>query len=481
MAIKKTLILIYFLTLLPRLYQLSATAVYPDEVTWMVKGKETIYALAKFNLDYFRHAWWNDTTETYAIGLPVVVLNGLSHVLLAGTSKYSLHLLPDILASRLPIIFLHSLLPPALYLFCRRFFGHTSALVAALAYSLAPVAIGTDRWVIHDSSLTLFSFLAVTTYIYAKHDARISLLPGFFLGMAFLVKPTGLFPGISWLLLAKPHRLFFTNILTATLTILILWPQSWFKPLTSIPEYIFRQQRLAQLGLPNFHLGVITKSPGGTFYFERFLNRTPEVVIITLLLGLYFYLRQRRTFSVGSRRVITALGAYFLSFLWVISTTPAKAGLRYALPLIPWVYVVAGWALSRLRSRRFFSSVYLTFLLFPLSYYPNFSLYYNWISGGPRRGQQHELVGLCLGSKAAFQYLDSNKIPGVAAILGCADTGPYDTGRQLTKDWKTAVIVVLETAHRQQFPESPEIESLKNRTPIKSIEENGVVTAEIYR
>lgn len=480
MGTKKTLVLIYALTFFLRLYHLPDVAVYPDEITWMVKGKETIYALAKFNLNYFRHAWWNDTSETYAIGLPVVILNGLFHVLLAGTGKYSLHLLPDILASRIPVIFLHSLMPPAIFLFCRRFFGQTTGLVTALAYSLAPIAIGTDRWVIQDSSLTFFSFLAVSTYVSAKHNNQLSILPGFFLGIAFLVKPTGLLPGIVWTLLAKPYRLFFANVLVVVMTILIFWPQSWFKPINSIPEYIFRQQRLAQLGLPNFHLGVATKSPGGTFYFERFLNRTPEAVLIVLLVGLYFYIRRRSSFSLSSRRIITAVTVYFLVYLWLISTTPAKAGLRYALPLIPWIYVASGWALSLLPYRRWISSVFLASLLLPLNYYPNFSLYYNRLSGGPTHAQEHELVGLCLGSKAALNYLDSNNIPGVVAILGCADTGPYHTGRKLTKDWHMADIIILETAHRQQFPFSPEVLSLSNRQLIQKITENKVVTAEIY-
>ena len=74
---KKILLVIYLVTLFSRFYQLNNSIVYPDEVTWMVKGKETIYALAKLNISYFKTAWWNDNTETYAIGLPVVVLNGL--------------------------------------------------------------------------------------------------------------------------------------------------------------------------------------------------------------------------------------------------------------------------------------------------------------------------------------------------------------------------------------------------------------------
>src|SRR3990170_349304 len=96
MVTKRILVLIYLIALLPRLWQLGATPVYVDEVTWVVKGKEAIYALAKGNLDYFRNrAWWNDRKDTYAIGWPTVLASGLAHVILAGSGQYSLHWLDD--------------------------------------------------------------------------------------------------------------------------------------------------------------------------------------------------------------------------------------------------------------------------------------------------------------------------------------------------------------------------------------------------
>jgi hypothetical protein len=117
-----------------------------------------------------------------------------------------------------------------------------------------------------------------------------------------------------------------------------------------------------------------------------------------------------------------------------------------------------------------------------LIYFPNsYSLYYNHFVIGPQTAKKLDLVGLCLGNKAAFTYMSNHHLSGTVAVLGCSDTANYHTKLPLTKDWTTAKYIVLESAHYQLFPNIPSVQSLTTRNLIAVIEEQGVETARVYQ
>lgn len=474
--------IILYLTLLLvglffRLYQLRQNSVYPDEITWMVKGKESFYALTKFNLDYFRHAWWNDTAETYAIGWPLVLLNGTTHVLLAGESKFSLHLFSDIVASRLPLALIGSFTAVVIFWFAQKRLKTSIAFFVALAYTLSPITIALDRWIIHDSFLTLFSFLSLAIYLTAFESKKNSFLPGIFLSLAFLTKPHGVLPALSWFILLlfdrRSLKLFIANTLSFLITTLIVWPQSWFSPLISIPEYFYRQFTLASTGrpIPNYFFGP-TKNPHWSYFIFQLLFRTPEIILGLAVVGLIYLNKKSSVF-------LAALSFLFIFFL-SISIVATKGGIRYALPILPWVYLSAGYGLKRISSRLFQIILLIPIIALPFIYHPDYYLYYNYLIGGPKNAQKYDLVGLCLGSKSALEYLDKNKIDGLTGIIGCYDTGPYHSARPQTKNWSAADILILEQAYAQQYPHRSEVEALKNKQLIHTIYEHGVLTARIY-
>ncbi len=495
MDTKKLLIpcLIYILALAPRLYKLSETAVYPDEITWMVKGKETIYALKNRNLNYFRNAWWNSRKDTYAIGLPVVVLNGIFHVMLAGEGKFSLKLLPDIIASRLPLVLLGSFTSPLIYWYSTKFLAKQIALLASITYALSPIAIALDRWILHDSALSLFSFLAISTYLLDYKSKTTRFWPGIWLALGFLTKPAGLLPIVSWLTIllidhSKPSRnLFFKSIIGFIIAATLIWPQSWFKPFMAVPEYLFRQATLTKSGdpIPNFFLGKPTPFPDWTYYLFQLATRTPEIIIVLFLLSLPLYLSKKRPpFS----HFLLAIIAYNIVLFLAYSLTLQKGGIRYIMSTIPWIYLVSAWCffeiivkLKKAILKTSLAIAYLGLSVYPLLYLPNYYLYYNHFIGGPKNAVKYDLVGLCFGTKPAIKYLDQNKIPGIVSVVGCSDTAPYHTTRNLTKDWKQAEIVILESSYRQQHPDFESVKSVENRKLVQKISENGVITSWIYR
>lgn len=484
MAIKRYIpFLILLIALLPRLYLGLESGVYPDEITWMVKGKEFVYALKSLNLDYFRHAWWADTTETYAIGLPVVILSGLSHVLFAGCGKYSLHLFSDIFASRLPIIIVNSLFPVLLYQLLRKSYSVRIALITSILWAINPVAIGLDSFVLHDSFLTFFSFVSVYTFYRSLKSSGSSITPGFFAALSFLQKPSAILIFPAWLLLALLHRRshgfrqLFTNLFVCWLTLTLIWPGAWFNPLLAPFEYLYRQTFFAQTqGLTNYFLGQPTSSPPAYYYLFQFFFRLPESIIILFVAAVIFYL---------SRTPITFSPLFFfpLAYLVAVSLLTAKAGIRYAWPVLPWIYLAVAWFLKRLRLRLLYLvvlfSVFTT--LATWRYFPEpYGLFYNQFILGPTVAQKYDMVGLCVGNKAALALLDQKHPQGTVAILGCSDTGNYHTSRTLTKNYTHADYIIMEQANFQQFPHRRDTLHALTRPLLYTVRQSGVITATIY-
>lgn len=485
---RQTLLIIlclYFIGFFFRIYQLERTGIYPDEITWMVKGKEAIYALGKGNLSYYQNqAWWNDTEDGYAISWPMVITNGLSHVTLAGTGKYSLHLFSDLYASRLPLILIGPLTAVAIYLFGRKFIRDDLAAFIALLYTLNPLTIALDRWLLNDSYLTLFSFLSITSYLSASSSKKTTILPGIWLSLSFLTKPQGLLPVASWLvvwLLTRSKfnlRLLLANLASFFVLTTLIWPQSWFDPIFAIPTYLFNQFNLANHGdpIPNFYFGA-TSNPHWSYYLFQIFTRVPEPILILLVL---------KKPKLNWRYLLPIL-SYFLINLVFLSIVAVKGGFRYNLPLLPWIYLAAGFSLqlvilkSNLLARLAIFGILAISILVGLTYHPNYYLYYNQFIGGPKVAQKYDLVGLCLGSDEALRYLDREQIEGVVGIIGCQDTGPYNTARTLTKDWSAAEILILESSYAQQYPNRPEVTRLTSRQPIYTVIQAGVVTARVYR
>jgi 4-amino-4-deoxy-L-arabinose transferase-like glycosyltransferase len=211
MATKKIFWLIFLFTFVIRVIGIDKLTIYPDEITWMVKGKEALYALKAFNLDYFKYGWWNSLTDTYAIGWPMVIMGGLSHIIFAGAGKFSLNLISDILSVRLPETLISSFIPSVLFYYASQFLSLEVSLFAALALSLSPISMGIDRWFIHDSFLSLFFLLSMGSYLKSYKEKKVSPLPGIWLALGALTKPLGVIPVLGWLIMFNKKTICFKS------------------------------------------------------------------------------------------------------------------------------------------------------------------------------------------------------------------------------------------------------------------------------
>lgn len=482
MDTKRVFWLIFIFTLVVRIIGIDKLTVYPDEITWMVKGKEALYALKASNLDYFRHDWWNSTTDSYAIGWPMVILGGISHIIFAGAGKFSLHLLPDILSVRLPEILVNSFIPPVLFYYASGFLNLEISLFAAITLSLSPVALGIDRWFIHDSFLSLFFLLSMGSYLKSDKDKKISLMPGIWLALGALTKPLGIIPLLGWLVMFN-KKLFFISLLTAFFTIQILWPQSWIEPITAYPNYLLRQLTLVNTGdpIPNFYFGISSNSPHWSYYIYELLIRTPEIILFGVFLGLFGLATK-----IKNKLLLSVLLPLSVSF-YLLSSSSVKGGIRYLLFTLPYIYLLSASGFYYLAKRIKINKIFLYFSIFihlgllAFIFYPDYYLYYNAVSGGGEEQKKYILVSLCYGNKSALEYLDKSNLEGTVFILGCQDSGYYHTSRKLTKTFKDAKYIIVESSYIQQHPDSPWLTKTLTYFKVADIYQKGILTASIYQ
>ncbi len=490
--------LLYLFSLIPRLYQLGQTSIHMDEVIWMINGKEFVYALFHLNLAYFQSAWWNNTQETYAIGLPAVFITGLSHIFLSGQSKFSLHLFSDIVASRLPIALISALLPSLIYHYLKKINLSRIGLVSALTYSLSSVSLNLDRWLLHDSFLNLFSFLAIITFLISAYQRRISALPGIWLALAFLSKPPGLLAVVPWIAILlfsyqrSTLKLFMVNIFSSLMAILIFWPASWFAPVTSILNYLKYQLTFTQTGFVNFYLGRVTTDPGPSYYFFQIFTKTPEIILVGIMLGMVYGLHRlfiKNNSKIALFKFLLPVSLYLISFWALISFSIAKPGIRYALPIFPWLYILSGYGLVNLYSSIKTKTLKLVViflslisLIYPLTYFPEYQMNYNLFIGGARGASKYDRVSLCVGHRQALLYIDQHQLSDPVYVYGCTEAARYATSKRVTLDLTTANLFVVETHLSQLYPDDIKLSYITSHANlITDFSHAGVITAQLYQ
>ncbi len=242
------LILLFLIALFPRIYKLSSTEIYPDEITWTIRSSEAFLAIKTKNFDYFKTAWWTDKKETQAINLPGAVASGASIFFLAKgqPTHYSAEILPDYLAARIPTVFLGSLFIPIFYLCVNKITKSKKvAILASIMFALDPIFLGLSRWQLTDVYLMVWTFLSLASFLLVKKPLLSVLLSSFFLTLAFLTKPTALLLLVIFLIYSP--RKFLPTLLAFIVLTHILWLGSTSWPGLEIIQYSQRQFRLSHV------------------------------------------------------------------------------------------------------------------------------------------------------------------------------------------------------------------------------------------
>lgn len=495
-------IIIFILALIPRVYELNKTIIYPDEITWTVRGKELIFAFKQQNWSYFNSVWWNSKKENESIALPTTFLSGLFTALFGqGQSSISLNLLPGITAARIPLAVLNALLAPIFYLMAKRLTSHKAALIASLLLLLDPVHLALSRWVMLDALLTLFTFSSILLFILSLNNKKFIPLTGLILSLGFLTKPLGILPIAAWGFLSLTYNHKFKNNFKVLSLIMvffffytwILLPGSWHKPIFAIFEYLWQQQSLGQEGYAIFFMGEVTTQPPFYFYLFQIFSRIPSLIVIGSIVSVFLIIQKLIPLRIAILRkysIALSLAIFFIFFFLVISLTPLKLGARYALPLWPGIYLLAAFMLDYLFEKIKSKQISLVLILIPIftslwtlkTYFPDNYFFYNSLIGGPSNAQKYDLVGHCLGTKPALEFVDSCYPRSKSVtVLGCsAITTPYYFSRPILSRPSSSNITVVEYTYKQLLSNPQTLHNLSQQKLIYTTKLNGAILAEVY-
>lgn len=274
-----------------------------------------------------------------------------------------------------------------------------------------------------------------------------------------------------------------------------MWPGLWNKPFISYAEYFFREATLAQQGIKVFYMGKVTTNPPLTYYFFQLATRLPLFILILFLLSPIFLITKILSKQITAKKIKNYLPqvafiVFSLTFFLALSFSALKIGVRYTLPIWPWIYLAAAWSTSQIfsfvkqRPLRFIlvSILLIAALLNLLIYFPNYYLFYNSVVKGPYGAQNYDLVGHCLGSKPALDYIQ-NCYPEIqsVAVLGCSGvTAPYYFTYPISRDWQNATVTVIDYTYKQLLSNKEVLDHFGKQKPIYTAKSYGATMSEVY-
>jgi len=469
----------------------------------MVQSKELFLAIRAGKLSFFENGWWTAKNDVRAISLPNTFMSGLVYYFFVpGQSNHSLGIFNEIYAVRLPGAILGAFFIPTFYLLTKKHVGGKISLLSSLLLALDPVAVGTSRYLNQDSSLMVFSFVALGLFLYIPNKL-FTTLSAFFTACAFLTKPQGLIlvPVVFLTSLATlqkkenrqkniPRLIWW--LISSFLFIFILFPYFWHNPIDKLFGYLASNFNVSShQGRDVFFLGRQTTNPPWYYYLVTVPFHITEPVLIGLVFFVVFLVRNPgRKFTDFHRASLLYSIIYFL----IISTSSIKLGVRYFFPLWPYLLLVSGCGLIYTADQYFkrkplkvifICLVIATPIFWLIRFSPNYYLFYNILTSA-QDYQNRETVGFCDGIKPSINYLESNHklFHGVMLeIKYCYPPAQYFTGWTLSKARELSDkpdYVIIENSGLQTSPELGEEITKSRYQLVKEISFNNLVLTRIY-
>lgn len=296
--------------------------------------------------------------------------------------------------SRLMMVFTAVLLGWFVYSWSYSLYGKWSAILAAVLYSFCPNIIAHARLITPDITLTTFSFITLYYFWRLLRDNRVgdAILGGICLGLALLSK--------------------FTSVLLIPicLTLMVLW---WTKQKTlnmrsclifaaigfgvlflgygmNLEPYfagIAFQQKHASRGNAGFLLGEHSNSGWWYYFIVAFLIKTPIVMMVFLAISLVLFAGKiPKGVWINEVFLLVPAGAMFCFF----SLNHQAIGLRYILPIYPFLFVFASSAVQSFLSKKALTGLYVALIAWYVTascfIHPHYLAYFNELVGGADNG-----------------------------------------------------------------------------------------------
>ncbi|MBN1826455.1 MAG: glycosyltransferase family 39 protein [Candidatus Eisenbacteria bacterium] len=308
--------------------------------------------------------------------------------------------------ARAPTILITALLLLLVFVETRRLFGGRAAALALFLAALEPNLLAHGSLATQDMVLTLTLFLAVVLFrrCREKPGAGRLLLAGAALGAALLSKYTGLLlVGIlpAAALLDRGGKRALAALLPLAAVALIVVHAGYLPLHLRAPEEAPRAgmgvlpapyaegieyQRGANTGYPAFFFGRVSDRGWRAYYPVAFLVKTPIPFLLLAGAGALGILRRRDRSSIAWLLLPPLLLALFF-----VLVSRINIGLRYLLPVYPFLAVLGGSAAAGALKRR--RKIVLLLLAAWLAAgtaiaWPHYLSYFNEACGGTRGGSR---------------------------------------------------------------------------------------------
>lgn len=338
-----------------------------------------------------------------------------------------------LIASRCMTLLTALLLGLYVYRFGAEIFGERSALLSLFLFAFCPNMLAYSGIAVPDMPVTAFSFISVYYFwkVLCNDGNDWILTAGIFLGLALLSKFTAmvLLPVFFVLTAAyayeRKKNKFTAPAAVMGIGLLILWAGYMFD-LT--PFLLGNQYRLEQQGYgqATFAWGNYSNHGWWYFYPAALLLKTPLPLIMLVVAAIVLMFRGK-TCSRFDRLLLLLPPVAFLLFF---SLSGYAVGIRYVLPVYPFLFVAAGSVASCAgRSRILLALAALWYLGSSLYVAPHYLAYFNEAAGGPANG--YKLLvdsNLDWGQdlKGLKRYMDKNGIEKVSlSYFGADSPGRY--------------------------------------------------------
>ncbi len=295
-----------------------------------------------------------------------------------------------LISSRLMILLLGLLLGYYIYRFSSELYGNNSGILSLCIFTFCPNMLAYSGLIVPDFPLTVFSFIATYHFWASLNNDTYQnrLFAGGSLGLALLSKFSALLLFPCLLLLAIIYaRQEKVSVLARVVTIfaigvILLW-LGYAGNLLPWWQGISYQMRHAGDGHAAFLLGMHSDSGWWYYYLVAFLLKTPVPIIVMFIAALYLNRSREKAEKMAELILLLPVIVFFGTF----TVMHQSIGLRYILPVYPFLFVMAGSLMQYGDKVRVIACV-LTFWLIvtTLTAVPDYLAYFNELAGGSRNG-----------------------------------------------------------------------------------------------
>lgn len=308
---------------------------------------------------------------------------------------------------RIPTVLLAIFLGFFVFRWAKELYGMNAGFFALFLYVFCPNILANSQLVTTDLAASCFIFLSVYSFwqFLNQPTKKNSIFTGISLGLALASKfttvillPIYFFSYLYFRFRNKIKGYFFTEFFLIILVAVLLLSATY--RFTSFGNYFLGLKRIiseASSGHTSFLLGKYSNTGWRHYYLVAFLLKTPIPII--LLLVSYFFLRRKLVLKDNYFLLIPII----LIFLNV-SLSKKQIGLRYILPIYPFLFVLlsqivsskfkafdpsSGGGFLSLKFKVGFWILLGWYLFSSLRIYPDYLAYFNEFSGGPDNGWKY--------------------------------------------------------------------------------------------